>query len=349
MQTRTDTYTGKLAYIIYTDTKNVKRKVKSWESWRDQKIEPLDLDNVPTTGFVLNKKVGGNNYCWNPRNTYIRVYDPRGFEFEISVPNLLFILQECSSIKGKGIEGEFVYAWDGTELVLLPTSCEEYKTSSNYTGLQTQKVTKAEIKEGMTYITKSNQRVMYLGRHYWTEMVTDLQAGTEQLVSIKKHIFYNYDPTRFQPKYLVESGFTKLATIQSTECSPEFADKYDELVTQCVNIGNSFAFVKTEFSPYEKWLKVHNPNYPWLASIRFLDKNNYNYNLDCCSNQAMYYNKSSSLTMTTILGNTIVTNHSKPSSYITERLTLEEAKSLQGYRYQVTNTANNQILRTIPS
>jgi hypothetical protein len=36
---------------------------------------------------------------------------PRGFEFEISIPNLLYILQECNSTKG--LDGEFVYAWDG--------------------------------------------------------------------------------------------------------------------------------------------------------------------------------------------------------------------------------------------
>jgi hypothetical protein len=50
-------------------------------------------------------------------STYCRVYDPRGFEFEISIPNLLYILQECTSTKGKGLDGEFVYAWDGKDLV----------------------------------------------------------------------------------------------------------------------------------------------------------------------------------------------------------------------------------------
>jgi hypothetical protein len=40
---------------------------------------------------------------------HIVVYDPRGFEFEISIPNLLYILQECTSTKGKGLDGEFVY------------------------------------------------------------------------------------------------------------------------------------------------------------------------------------------------------------------------------------------------
>ena len=55
-QKRYGTYTGQLAYIIYTDEKGVLRKEKSWNSWRDEEIEPLTFDNVPTSGFVLKKQ-----------------------------------------------------------------------------------------------------------------------------------------------------------------------------------------------------------------------------------------------------------------------------------------------------
>lgn len=113
-QTREGTYTGKLAYVIYYDQKGVRRKEKSWESWRNKKLPPVDFTNEPIEGFVLNKGVGGarQSYGWNTRNEYIRVYDPRDFEFEISVANLLFILRECDCSRGKGLEGKFVYAWD---------------------------------------------------------------------------------------------------------------------------------------------------------------------------------------------------------------------------------------------
>lgn len=98
---RTDTYTGKLAYIIYTDDKGKLRKEPSWSGWRDHKIDPEDFDNVPTDNFVLNKKVGGGGYSWHSRQAKVRIFDPRGFEFEITVENLLFILEECSAIKGR--------------------------------------------------------------------------------------------------------------------------------------------------------------------------------------------------------------------------------------------------------
>ena len=100
-QNRQGTYTGKLAYVIYEDEKGKLRKETSWNSWRDSKIEPLIIDNEPTEGFVLNKKVGGYSTGWNHRSTYTRVYHPTGFEFEITVENLLYILENCSMIKGK--------------------------------------------------------------------------------------------------------------------------------------------------------------------------------------------------------------------------------------------------------
>jgi hypothetical protein len=76
---------------------------------------------------VLNKKVGEDIYSRNPRKTYIRIYDPCGWEFEIDVNNLLYILQECNSLKDKGLEGEFVYSWNGTNLILLPVGSSLYK------------------------------------------------------------------------------------------------------------------------------------------------------------------------------------------------------------------------------
>ena len=170
-QKREGTYTGKLAYVIYYDLKGVRRKEKSWESWRDKKIAPIDFDNVPMEGFVLNKGVGGQrqSYGWNARNEYIRVFDPRDFEFEISVANLLFILRECDCSRGKGLEGKFVYAWDGTELVLLPEISSDYQNSKKYTTLQSCGVKSKDIILGASYTTKKQQALVYLGRfekHY---------------------------------------------------------------------------------------------------------------------------------------------------------------------------------------
>ena len=147
---RSDTYTGKLGYIIYWDDKGKLRKEDSWQSWRDKAIEPNEYENVPTEGFVLNKDVGGTqrSWSWNARREKVRVYDPRGFEFEITIENLLYILAECTSTKGKGLEGKFVYSWAGKELVLLPVDTQEYKKSAGFTDLQGKKIDKKEMVPG---------------------------------------------------------------------------------------------------------------------------------------------------------------------------------------------------------
>lgn len=166
-QERKDTYTGKLAYVIYYDNKGTLRKEKSWESWRDKKIDPDEFDNVPTEGFVLNKKVGDYSEYYYHRQAYTRVYDPRGFEFEITIQNLLYILENTSSIKGKGLEGEFVYAWDGTELVLVPVDSPDYKDIAKYSNtLKENKSFKGkDMIVGATYLGKGNNELVYLGRY----------------------------------------------------------------------------------------------------------------------------------------------------------------------------------------
>jgi hypothetical protein len=42
---RNDTYTGKLAYVTYTDEKGVLRKETSWLGWSDSKIDKETFDN----------------------------------------------------------------------------------------------------------------------------------------------------------------------------------------------------------------------------------------------------------------------------------------------------------------
>ena len=246
-QERKDTYTGKLAYVVYTDEKGVLRKESSWNSWKDEKIPVSVFDNVPTSGFVVNKKVGDYRSDWNHRKAHIRMYDPRGFEFEISVENMLYILEECNSIKGKGVEGEFIYAWDKADLVLLPVTAQEYTSSSKFTNMQTGKVGKKDIVEGCVYINKNMQEVMYLGCHELFEYSVrredsnndksivngDMRCTTSHNGIGKKHIFVLMKPpepkyhNQIVDRYWIQTGFTKLASKISDEISSTFATEYD--------------------------------------------------------------------------------------------------------------------------
>lgn len=142
-QNRLDTYTGKLAYVIYYDEKGTLRKETSWNGWRDK-----DIPN------------------WDHRQAYCRVYDPRGFEFEITIENLLYILENCSCIKGKGIEGELIYGWDGKDLVLMPVESPDYKAIEAYSKIvhNNESIKAKDLIIGATYLSKDNKNWIYMGR-----------------------------------------------------------------------------------------------------------------------------------------------------------------------------------------
>lgn len=168
-QNRKDTYTGKLAYVIYFDEKGKLRKEASWNSWRDKNIDNVIYENEPTEGFVLNKRVGGveESWGWNPRKTYTRVYDPRGFEFEITVANLLWILENCDCLRGKGLQGQFVYGWDGKDLVLVPVESSDYKEIKKKNEIihNNEFIKAKDLIIGATYETLGGEKFVYMGKH----------------------------------------------------------------------------------------------------------------------------------------------------------------------------------------
>lgn len=229
-QERPDTYTKQLAYVVYEDEKGKRRKETSWLSWTSDDIPRDKFDNEPTEGFVLNRAGGGgrSSYSWDARNEFVRVWDPRNFEFEISLTNLLFILQECTSTKGKGLEGEFVYAWSGTTLVLLPVGCTEYTESVAFTDMKSMKVTKKDMVEGHTYQFKDMEVGTYLGRHAckvsdgWNHKNPSWMMKDPD---DKRHIF-RMDTEDADFVYRFEKGFTKLAKAIDKYCHADFADMH---------------------------------------------------------------------------------------------------------------------------
>jgi len=160
-------------------------------------VEPIECDNVPTEGFVLNRNVGGvkesYGYHDDVRIEKVRVFDPRGFEFEIDIPNVLTILQECTSVKGKGLEGTFVYAWDGKELVLLPTCSPDYQSCLEFTKMQNNKVSAKTLIPGCSYKTKKQKDLIFLGKLDWI----DYNYKTDSWEANKKFIFVNEHPDNY--------------------------------------------------------------------------------------------------------------------------------------------------------
>lgn len=283
-QNRSDTYTGKLAYIIYWDSKGVLRKEKSWESWRNKDIEPQTFYNEPIEGFVLNKKVGGYKSDWNFRQAYVRIFDPRGFEFEITVPNLLFILAECDCSKGKGLEGKFVYAWDKTDLVLLPISSSTYKDSVSFTDIQKTTVKSKDLVLGAAYVTKDTTKLTYMGRFDWHQIPKTYGSKNDKISVIpKQYVFHDgKDFVKFD-------SLKSISAIVNSEC----ADNYAELVAEFNRSQNGSKVVELvlEDEPEPK-------DTSWYYNNRYADKDG-NYFVEYghdphCSTRYSYGNRGSS-------------------------------------------------------
>jgi len=324
---REDTYTGKLGYIIYFDGK-VWRKEGSWENWRQkvgQKIsvradgswtqreltvedgvEPLEFDNTPIEGFVLNKKAGGNRYSWNPRQTYCRVYDPRGFEFEITIPNLLYILENTNSIKGKGLEGKFIYGWQGKDLILIPESSPEYQDMFEFTRLkQLKPLVKKEMVIGNIYKTNINEKHLYMGLHEVNEpkYSADYLKEVDNYFNVKKlHVFYNYKTDKIvlnpNTKHCVEfletetNYFDYLDRFQKSFFCSKFIDSTIEYfdfkveekeLSRHYNLKDTYIQnILTIIIPEEKKESFNNNN---LYLKLYIEYNNSYYNLNMYNNE----------------------------------------------------------------
>jgi len=263
-QNRSDTYTKRLAYVIYYDSKGVLRKEKSWEGWRDKKIKADEFENKPHSGFVLNKGVQRYGH-WSSGRSMVRVYDDRGIEFEITISNLMFILMVTNCHK-RGLEGDFVYAWHGTELLLLPTGCEEYQESQDFTQLQTQKIGTKDLIVGASYKTKKSEDIIYMGRFDWYDETT--VGGWNGVTTRKKrpnqHIFYGKNGYRDESFFML-SGLSSLAAINSDIPVSNYAELMSKMskLHEASPISNfivnkvTHVFEMKEKDPWtEKWLFI---------------------------------------------------------------------------------------------
>lgn len=166
-QYRENATTKKLSYIIYYDEKNKLRKEKSFNSWIDHKIPTVETKNKVISGFRILTNIKRNPYHFGDATEKVRIFDPRGFEFEISISNLIFLFDHGNLIDLE-YQGECVFAWDGTELVLLPVNSLVYKENTAKMENITKNVKAKDLIVGASYsLKKKNEEYVYLGHYYY--------------------------------------------------------------------------------------------------------------------------------------------------------------------------------------
>lgn len=195
-QERSDTFTGKLGFLTFYNESNILNKQKSWEKWCNKSFEPYEFDNTPSK-FIINKNITRTGY-YNSGRTLARIYDNRGFEFEITMDNLLFILMH-SDISKRDIIQECVYAWDKNQLVLLPTNALEYQTAITFTQKKNLQISETDLVAGNVYVSRNEDKLyLYIGKYKLYKTTENYVYNIGQKYVGIKHIFYDLTTKNFK-------------------------------------------------------------------------------------------------------------------------------------------------------
>jgi len=129
-------------------------------SWK--KVEGKDYKfnenmlNDPQLGFHITKSISRSG-GWSGNNKLIRIFDPRGFELEISVDNLVKLMSMTTFIDGE-CQTECVWGRDGSRNVLLPVNSQLYTDAvANTTYSDNKGIKLKDVKFGDNVTLKSNE------------------------------------------------------------------------------------------------------------------------------------------------------------------------------------------------
>lgn len=99
-----------------------KKRKASVDGWSEKDLTPLDTENKPTHGFKIVDAVSS----YSTSNKKFRVEDPRGFELEIDVYNLLEIIEKHTIVQGTIME-PMLWGRFGGDNYLISGNSAEYK------------------------------------------------------------------------------------------------------------------------------------------------------------------------------------------------------------------------------
>lgn len=103
-----------------------KKRKATVDGWAEKDLTPMDLENKPTHGFKIVDTVSR----YSTSNKFFRVEDPRGFELEIDVNNLLDLIEHHTIVQGTIME-PLVWSRFGGNNYLISSNSEEYKHYKN--------------------------------------------------------------------------------------------------------------------------------------------------------------------------------------------------------------------------
>lgn len=143
-----------------------KKRMDTVDSWvntgysKKKKLAAITIDNNPMLGFKLTSGIRTGQYGavdkW-------RVEDPRGFELEISSPNLAQLLSLGTVENGEFLD-QCVWGRDGGNNILLSVESEDYKEAIEFTKINSMSTSWKDVKIGNEIILQNGLKGKYLGK-----------------------------------------------------------------------------------------------------------------------------------------------------------------------------------------
>lgn len=218
------------------DAASVKRKasVDSWVSsnshaydsktqthYKIKQPEPVVLKNEPIAGFRLLDEIRRDS-SWGSGNVKWRIEDPRGFELEISSPNLMQIMA-CTVLDKGEILDVCMWAREGSDNILVPVSSDVYKTAMENTERNAKSASMRDVKIGDAVVLQNGMKGTYYGR--MNDWERDYR-GDDSVVGLKLKLVMRHVIVDHDEKTIHRVASPKLAEIISgEEISKEEAEK----------------------------------------------------------------------------------------------------------------------------
>lgn len=178
----------------FEDNSAGKKRIETVNRWCGNG-KNMKFDNVPVKGFEISKSVrrvywGGGNVVW-------RIYDPRGFEVEISSANLSRIIDSVGILPGGVIDSNCVWGRLGSENILIPEGSELWSKQ-----IDPEARTK-DYNIGDMIILKNGDSVMYCGHLNILLSKASIQAYDGNGNMITEHSNYLKNEDRVTNSYVV--------------------------------------------------------------------------------------------------------------------------------------------------
>jgi hypothetical protein len=241
----------------YNDDEAGQRRRATVDNWargygNSKTFNSVILENKPMIGFKIGRAIrrsGG----WNGSGaSYVRIEDPRGFELEITIENLVMCMSDNLLDDGE-IIAECVWGRDGNRNILLPTNSEPYKNSVVLRTKVAAVIPLKEVTVGDEVELITGEKGIYLGSLLPLQLEGSLQYRTGKIEIVDSTKRYVLKVMRNGVPFLVGRSSIKVIEVTKKVEKKLTVDQVEEEIIAAMT-SNPFACEDASANNYREVL-----------------------------------------------------------------------------------------------